>query len=57
VFTLQTLPAEPDAPRPEVAESSGFSLRAGLAAMSGGGQSGTRERGFLFVGILGRFSP
>ena len=26
VFTLQTLPAEPDAPRPEVAESSGFSL-------------------------------
>ena len=32
VFTLQTLPAEPDAPRPEVAESSGFSLHAGLAA-------------------------
>ena len=29
---LQTLPAEPDAPRPEVAESSGFSLHAGLAA-------------------------
>jgi hypothetical protein len=32
VFTLQTLPAEPDAPRPEVAESSGFSLHAGIAA-------------------------
>jgi len=32
VFTLQTLPAEPDGPRPEVAESSGFSLHAGLAA-------------------------
>jgi hypothetical protein len=32
VFTLQTLPAQPDAPRPEVAESSGFSLHAGLAA-------------------------
>jgi hypothetical protein len=30
--TLQTLPAEPDAPRPEVAESSGFSLHAGIAA-------------------------
>lgn len=29
VITLQTLPAEP---RPEVAESSGFSLHAGLAA-------------------------
>jgi len=29
---LQTLPAEPDAPRPEVAESSGFSLHAGIAA-------------------------
>jgi hypothetical protein len=32
VFTLQTLPAEPDAPRREVAESSGFSLHAGIAA-------------------------
>jgi hypothetical protein len=32
VFTLQTLPAEPDAPRPEVAESSGFSLHADIAA-------------------------
>ena len=32
MFTLQTLPAEPEAPRPEVAESSGFSLHAGLAA-------------------------
>jgi ribosomal protein S27E len=32
VFTLQTLPAEPDAPRPDVAESSGFSLHAGIAA-------------------------
>ena len=32
VFTLQTLPAEADAPRPEVAESSGFSLHAGIAA-------------------------
>ena len=30
--TLQTLPAEPDAPRPQVAESSGFSLHAGIAA-------------------------
>jgi len=34
VFTLQTLPGEPDAPRPEVAESSGFSLHADLAAMA-----------------------
>jgi hypothetical protein len=32
VFTLQTLPAEPGALRPEVAESSGFSLHAGIAA-------------------------
>jgi len=32
VFTLQTLPAESDALRPEVAESSGFSLHAGIAA-------------------------
>jgi len=32
VFTLQTLPAEPDAPRGEVTESSGFSLHAGIAA-------------------------
>jgi len=32
LFTLQTLPAEPDAPRPEVAEGSGFSLHAGVAA-------------------------
>ena len=32
VFTLQTLPAEADAPRREVAESSGFSLHAGIAA-------------------------
>jgi hypothetical protein len=32
VFTLQTLPPEPDTPRSAVAESSGFSLHAGLAA-------------------------
>jgi hypothetical protein len=32
VFTLQTLPAEPDTTRCEVAESSGFSLHAGIAA-------------------------
>jgi hypothetical protein len=32
VFTLQTQPAEPDRPRPQVAESSGFSLHAGIAA-------------------------
>ena len=32
VLTLQTLPAEPDAPRQEVAESSGFSPHAGIAA-------------------------
>jgi len=32
VFTLQTLPAEPEAPRSQVAESSGFSLHAGIAA-------------------------
>jgi hypothetical protein len=32
VFTLQTLPAKPDAPRREVAEASGFSLHAGIAA-------------------------
>jgi hypothetical protein len=32
VFTLQTLPAEPDKPRRDVAESSGFSLHAGIAA-------------------------
>jgi hypothetical protein len=32
VFTLQTRPAEPDALRPQVAESSGFSLHAGIAA-------------------------
>ena len=32
VFTLQTLPAEPDGPRGEAAESSGFSLHAGIAA-------------------------
>jgi hypothetical protein len=32
VFTLQTLPAAPEAPRREVAESSGFSLHAGIAA-------------------------
>lgn len=32
MFSLQTLPAETDAPRPEVAESSGFSLHAGIAA-------------------------
>jgi len=29
VFTLQTLPASPKEPRPDVAESSGFSLHAG----------------------------
>ena len=32
VFTLQTLPAAPDTPRRDVAESSGFSLHAGIAA-------------------------
>jgi hypothetical protein len=32
VFTLQTLPPEPDTPRSAIAESSGFSLHAGLAA-------------------------
>jgi hypothetical protein len=32
VFTLQTIPASPAEPRPEVAESSGFSLHAGIAA-------------------------
>jgi hypothetical protein len=32
VFTLQTLPAQPDAPRPEVAESLSFSLHAGNTA-------------------------
>ncbi len=32
MFTLQTLPAAPDAPRLQVAESSGFSLHAGIAA-------------------------
>jgi hypothetical protein len=32
VFTLQTLPASPEGPRWEVAESSGFSLHAGIAA-------------------------
>jgi hypothetical protein len=32
VFTLQTLPAAPEAARREVAESSGFSLHAGIAA-------------------------
>jgi hypothetical protein len=31
-ITLQTLPAEPDGPRREVAEISGFSLHAGIAA-------------------------
>jgi len=32
VFTLQTLPSAPAAPRLRVAESSGFSLHAGIAA-------------------------
>src|SRR5690606_2839778 len=32
LFTLQTLPGEPDGARREVAESSGFSLHAGIAA-------------------------
>jgi hypothetical protein len=32
VFTLQTLPGKPDGARREVAESSGFSLHAGVAA-------------------------
>ena len=32
MFTLQTLPAEADGPRREVAEGSGFSLHAGIAA-------------------------
>jgi Sulfatase-modifying factor enzyme 1 len=31
-FTLQTLPADPDGPRRNVAEASGFSLHAGVAA-------------------------
>jgi hypothetical protein len=35
VFTLQTLPADPKAPRRDVAESSGFSLHAGVAAKAG----------------------
>ncbi|MBT8079198.1 MAG: transposase [Gammaproteobacteria bacterium] len=30
--TLQTLPVAPGAPRPEVAESSGFPLHTGIAA-------------------------
>ena len=32
MFTLQTLPADPDGPRRNVAEASGFSLHAGVAA-------------------------
>ncbi len=32
MFTLQTLPGEPDGARREVAESSGFSLHAGIVA-------------------------
>jgi hypothetical protein len=32
VFTLQTLPGEPEGPRREAAEASGFSLHAGIAA-------------------------
>ena len=32
VFSLQTLQAEPDKPRREVAASSGYSLHAGIAA-------------------------
>jgi hypothetical protein len=32
VFTLQTIPASPEGPRREVAEASGFSLHAGVAA-------------------------
>src|SRR5690606_15010281 len=32
VFTLQTLPADPEGPRREVAQASGFSLHAGIAA-------------------------
>jgi hypothetical protein len=31
-FTLQTIPADPQAPRRDVAEASGFSLHAGIAA-------------------------
>jgi len=42
VFTLQTLPAEPEASRREAAESSGFSLHAGIAAQ--GSQRDTLER-------------
>jgi hypothetical protein len=34
VFTLQSLPVEPGASRREVAESSGYSLHAGIAAKS-----------------------
>ena len=34
MFTLQTLPAEPETPRRDVAEASGFSLHAGIAAKS-----------------------
>ncbi len=32
LFTLQTLPAAPEAPRRDVAEAPGFSLRAGIVA-------------------------
>ena len=32
VFTLQTIPVDPEAPRRDVAEASGFSLHAGVAA-------------------------
>jgi Putative transposase len=39
VFTLQTLRAQPAAAKPEVAESSGFSLHAGVRA-----QAGEREK-------------
>ena len=42
VFTLQTLPAEPEASRREAAESSGFSLHAGIAAQ--GSQRDKLER-------------
>lgn len=34
VFTLQTVPPSPEAPRRDVAESSGFSLHAGIAAQA-----------------------
>ena len=36
-FTLQTMPADPQAPRRDVAEASGFSLHAGVVAQGAEG--------------------